>query len=141
MSIYFRLGLGFALALHAGNANAQSINYKLNPIYCTFTKECGEGHSATIQGNVVDKSQCLNINDVLTFDPATDTLTYRGTVYPPQYVEKRRRAVSVGIVIGSNYVNFSAGDQVPTLRYRDAPKGSIPITRYVTGTCVVATAP
>jgi hypothetical protein len=120
------------------NAQGARINYKQDNLQCTFTKECGEGHSMVIIGRQIDKSACLDINHILTWNPGTKGLTFRGKPMNLQYVEERRNRVSVGFKLGAEHVNFSAGDQVPTLRFRAAPQGSSPILRMMSGVCRIA---
>jgi hypothetical protein len=136
------LGFGLLLILAANEVDAQArkIDYREDALQCVFTKDCGPGHSMVIGADRrVDFSQCLNVNYALTWNPTTNTLTYRGApIGTLEYVEERRARLSVGFVVGQQHVNFSAGNQTPTLRFRASPEGPSPILRYLSGACRAA---
>jgi hypothetical protein len=135
MKIPLPLIIACACLALTGAARADAINYKTDALACTFTKDCGPGNEKTISGNTVSNSKCRSVQYNLTWAPDTNSLSFRGKTYAPAYVEKRRKSLSLGFVVNGEHLNFSAGNQDPTIRFRAAPKGSSPITRMLSGTC------
>lgn len=134
------LAAGFLTTCLAGAVQAQDarINYREDRLRCTFVKMCDADHPMRIVGRKIDETQCLDVNDVLTWDPKAQRLAFRDKPQPVQYVDERRGWVSVGFMIGTDHVNFAAGDQRPTLRFRKSPEGPSPIIRMMGGTCAAA---